>query len=154
MGQNRLLIAVDGSPAADRAIQVGLDLAVAQSATATFAHVTDKARGLLKRQPAADPTEEQLLRLDAVLASAMEAARTRGVRADVEIADANGADGVAGAIVGLAQARGASMIVVGTRGRGALVSSVLGSVSHELLRTAPVPVVVVNASTEGAAEAR
>ena len=40
-------------------------------------------------------------------------------------------------------ARDAELLVVGTRGRGELTSAVLGSVSHEVARRAPCPVVIV-----------
>ena len=43
----------------------------------------------------------------------------------------------------LEQARGAQLVVVGSRGRGSLSGLFLGSVSHALLHHAPCPVVIV-----------
>jgi nucleotide-binding universal stress UspA family protein len=43
----------------------------------------------------------------------------------------------------LEQARGAQMLIVGSRGRGTFSGLVLGSVSHALLHHAPCPVVIV-----------
>jgi nucleotide-binding universal stress UspA family protein len=47
------------------------------------------------------------------------------------------------AIVDTADREGAELLVIGSRGRGALRSAVLGSVSRELVSRAPCPVVVV-----------
>ena len=49
------------------------------------------------------------------------------------------------AVARLAEERGASLLVVGSRGRGPLATGLLGSVSHEILSTASCPVVVVPA---------
>jgi nucleotide-binding universal stress UspA family protein len=40
-------------------------------------------------------------------------------------------------------AAGAKMIVIGTRGRGAVTGALLGSVTHDLIGRTPIPVVVV-----------
>lgn len=46
----------------------------------------------------------------------------------------------------LRSARGADLLVVGTRGRGALSGALLGSVSQHAIRHAPCPVLVVPAA--------
>ena len=58
---------------------------------------------------------------------------------EAELLEGNAAE----AILGVAQARGADEIVVGSRGRGRLARAALGSVSHELLNRSDVPVVVI-----------
>jgi nucleotide-binding universal stress UspA family protein len=47
---------------------------------------------------------------------------------------------------------GASLIVIGSRGRGALTAALLGSVSQDVARFAPCPVVVVPLETAEAAD--
>jgi nucleotide-binding universal stress UspA family protein len=49
------------------------------------------------------------------------------------------------AIVNAVAAADAAFIVVGSRGRGALTSALLGSVSAEIARSAPSPAVIVRA---------
>lgn len=52
------------------------------------------------------------------------------------------------AICRLAEEAGADVIVVGSRGRGAIKRALLGSVSTHVTNNAPCPVVVVRAGTE------
>ena len=52
-------------------------------------------------------------------------------------------DQPAEAIINVADARGADEIAVGTRGLGIVRTAVLGSISHEVIARAKVPVVVV-----------
>jgi len=65
------------------------------------------------------------------------------------IADEGGSVELALEIAGIASGSDASMIVTGSRGRGAVAGAVLGSVSHSLITHATVPVLVVHAPPDG-----
>ena len=69
-------------------------------------------------------------------------ARRRGYNASALVARAE--EGVAKTIDDVAQEIDAGLIVCGQRGRGALRSAVLGSVSHHLVADADVPVLIVH----------
>ncbi len=62
-----------------------------------------------------------------------------GVEAEEEILEGNPPDGV----VDLARARDAALIVVGSRGLGAVTGALLGSVSSAILHRADRPVLVI-----------
>ena len=55
-----------------------------------------------------------------------------------------GPDAPAKALERVVKEEGAEFLVVGTRGRGAMRSVLLGSVAHEMLAVSPCPVVVVS----------
>ena len=69
-----------------------------------------------------------------------EAANRRGYNASARIARAN--ESVANAIREVAREVDARLIVCGQRGRGAIASAVLGSVSHQLSAHAERPVLI------------
>jgi nucleotide-binding universal stress UspA family protein len=145
MPLERIVIAVDGSPAAREATRVGLEVAAGLGAHVTFVHGSDSlAEDLFDLNSRAAETREQLLSADPVLRDAAAAAEARGVAADVDLVGAAGAGELVPAVLGVAAAVGAGLVVVGSRGRGPLKSAVLGSVSLELLDAADVPVVVVH----------
>lgn len=142
----RIIIAVDGSPPAQKALEVGLDLASTQKAAVTLVHFSPVAHALFDANPAEGPTQDEIKAADPVLRAAAETAGAHGIPADVEIADEHGTSDIAASIAGIAEGLDADMIVVGTRGRGAVASAVLGSVSHGLLGLSTIPVVVVHSS--------
>jgi nucleotide-binding universal stress UspA family protein len=141
-----ILIATDGSPPAQQATAVGLDLALAQGADVLFVHFSPLAASLFEDDPREGPSQQMIEDADPVLRAAAEQARARGLRFELDIADEHGTSDIAAAIAGIAEGKGAAFIVVGTRGRGAVTSAILGSVTHGLLNVSPVPVVVTHAA--------
>lgn len=125
---SRITIAVDGSPASKHAAALGLSLASRWNAMATVVHVIEQDAKL------ADEPTEGLLR-DVLAAIRLPAAPPR-VRYALEIGDP------ADRICARAREDGAGLVVLGSRGMGAVRGLVLGSVSARVLHAADSSVLV------------
>jgi nucleotide-binding universal stress UspA family protein len=139
---NRLLIAADGSPAADAAVQAGVQLAAEQKGGVVFLHVVEAIDVVA---PAfgpivVHPTEQGNPEDDEILSAAADVARTHGVPFELKL--------VAGfdyeTILATADEIEAELIVIGSNRHGALGTTFFGSVSKELLKRARRPVLVVH----------
>ena len=143
-----IVIATDGSPSALEAVEYGLELASDQDAEPIFVHVapaievlpvTGFGMGATASVPH-EPDEHDREALDA----AVEIAEMRGLEAKAELLTGNAAD----AIVAYADSVDADLIVVGSRGHGAIAGALLGSVSRSVLHEATRPVLVVRAAAD------
>jgi nucleotide-binding universal stress UspA family protein len=146
----RILVAVDSSSAADAAITAALELATALSCSIRFVHAASPlADQLYSEDPTEGPSTEKIVAKDGVLAGALRRARKAGVDAVVELVGEEGDAGdLAATIAGIASGVGAGLIVCGSRGRGSVAGTVLGSVSHNLIKYATVPVLIVHGSSD------
>ena len=138
---DRILIATDGSPAGDEAVDFGLELAADQAAAVTFVHVVPAVDvvpaggfGLTGAVPH-ELTEGDSSSLD----EAQACAEAAGVTGYARLLRGDPVD----EIVAYADTVDADLIVVGSRGHGAVASALLGSVSRGILREARRPVLVV-----------
>ena len=136
----QILIATDGSPSAQEAVDVGLELAVEQGADVTLVHVTpvEEIRGGRGGAHALTHREE-VDESETALKDAADAADAAGVSYALERFSGETVE----TIVALADSKNADLIVLGSRGRNMVASALLGSVSHGVLNQASRPVLVV-----------
>ena len=146
-----VLWATDGSEAADRALPCAKLLASEPDATLVVVHCLEVMSGRAAGNPVyAD--EEQLL---AKIRAQVDDLREQGFDVRLEIGR-GGPFGAAHMIADTACALGADVIVVGTRGHGALSGLLLGSVTQRLLHISSFPVLAipVGAAVADAADRR
>jgi nucleotide-binding universal stress UspA family protein len=140
---NSIVIATDGSPSALEAVEYGIELAADQGAEPVFVHVAPATEvlpvaGFGMGGPVSVPhalDEHDRTSLD----EAVDMAARMGLDAKAELLVGNAAH----SIVAYANSIDADLIVVGSRGHGAIAGALLGSVSGSVLREAKRPVLVV-----------
>jgi nucleotide-binding universal stress UspA family protein len=109
---------------------------------ATFAYVRPPIPPLARHYRQA--IDAQLRTARATLDEAAARATALGVESESELLEGDPAD----QLLELARLRGAGLIVVGSRGLGAMTGALLGSVSYAVARGADRPVLVVKHGTD------
>jgi nucleotide-binding universal stress UspA family protein len=141
----RILIAVDGSPASQRALEFGAPLAAKLGVGITLLHVIPAGPGALTEL-------QQSLQTKATELLAGLAAKARAYGVAVETAQQMGEPAVA--IYERAEAPDIQLVVMGSRGQGTMARLLLGSVATQVVHTVTRPVVVVRDEPLGGAVRR
>jgi len=130
-----IVVGVDGSQAASRAVTWAIEVGGRVDAELLLVHAFEAARSEL------DLGVIDRLRhnADRVLEEASDQARAAGMETRIEMPETDARD----AILQIAEREGARMVVVGTRGLGAVTSMVLGSVAGHLAQHLPSVLIVV-----------
>lgn len=143
----RILVPVDASPCSITGLNEALQLAGVLKARVLLVHVVNE----LISEPALAPTEyhEHLIEsMRAVgretLADALGMARAQGVDAEVKLIETIGGR-ASDCIVDAAKGWGADLIVMGTHGRRGMSRLAMGSDAELVVRSAPIPVLLVRA---------
>jgi nucleotide-binding universal stress UspA family protein len=139
-----VLVAIDGSPDADEALRQAIDLADSQHARLTIfsAVVTPPAVTYVgvSGNVLADLTRDAEAEAEATVRTAVEL-----VPGDVSVSTVLSHEPVRPGLLHQIEAGQHDLLVMGSRGRGAVRSALLGSVSHYALHHSPVPVLIVHA---------
>jgi nucleotide-binding universal stress UspA family protein len=141
---SRILVAVDGSPFAERALAHAVDLSKKYNAKLIIVHI------VLRRFYAVTPSEAGVL-ATTVFVKEMESEGKKIIQKSEEGAKAAGAEyesrlvqGVpADEIVKIAQAEKVDLIVIGSRGLTEVRAFLLGSVSDKVSHHSTCPILIV-----------
>ena len=142
----KILVATDGSAWSSDAIELAAEMAAKHHSELTFVHVlpaldlvpASAVDGIGAALPH-EPTEHD----HALLADAAAVAAAHGLAARTALL----AGSIADEIVAYGESTGVDVIVVGSRGHGAVASALLGSVALGVLRTSSRAVLIVRGAT-------
>jgi nucleotide-binding universal stress UspA family protein len=142
-----ILVAVDGSAHADRALSEAIDIARGSRAKLTIITAVGEPRtGMtmaLAAGAAAGLGPALMREADHILRTAADR-----VPDDISVTTILTEKPIRSAILKRIREGNHDLVVMGSRGRGAVRSAVLGSVSHHVLHHSPVPVLIVHADPE------
>jgi nucleotide-binding universal stress UspA family protein len=142
---HRILVPLDGSATAERGVREAIGLAAEQKATLCLLHVVDDFPMLMQMTSAVN-FEETMKDVrqygESLLAKARSAAAEAGVHADTLLRKVTH-ERAAEVIVDEAKKTGCDLIVMGTHGRRGFSLLAMGSEAQLVVRTSPVPVLLV-----------
>jgi len=141
---HNILVAIDGSAHADRALTEAIDMARASRARLTLITAVGEPRSGAMLTFASGAVAELG---PAMLREADKTLRTAADRVpdDVSVTTILTEQPIRTAILKRIEEGHHDLVVMGSRGRGTVRSAVLGSVSHHILHHSPVPVLIVHA---------
>lgn len=141
---HNILVAVDGSAHADRALTEAIDMARASNARLTLITAVGEPRSgamMTFASGAVAALGPAMLRdADRILRTAADR-----VPEDISVTTILTEQPIRTAILKRIDEAHHDLVVMGSRGRGTVRSAVLGSVSHHILHHSPVPVLIVHA---------
>ena len=137
----RILIASDGSESGFDALEQGFSIASAVGAAVTVVYVSRPPSRFLGEPYYEDVITEEARQARGVVSTAQHHADAFDLEVDYEVREGDPVE----EILDLARARDVDLIVLGSRGLGAVSSLVLGSVSTAILHHADRPVLVTRA---------
>lgn len=140
---SKILVAYDGSKASNKALDRAIDVAKASPDTQlTIIHAFDFPRVFIGEGLAPLPASVNKDYYDLAV-QLTEDVKTRvgetGVQAQVEMIQGS----PAAVILDYAEEQGADVIFIGSRGLGGIREFVLGSVSHNVVQHAKIPVLII-----------
>ncbi len=139
---HNILVAVDGSPDSEEALRQAIDLAQSEDARLTLisgAHELPASSYLVAGEILSGLLEEARAAAEAVLERARERV-PENLSATTLVAE----QPIRTALIRQVEEGRHDLLVMGSRGRGAVRAALLGSVSHYALHHSPVPVLIVH----------
>jgi nucleotide-binding universal stress UspA family protein len=144
---HNILVCVDGSAHADRALSEAIDLATAENARLTILTAIARPPFWACTPDTAGSIDSLAADLAAEAKTAMRTAVDR-VPASIPVTKILSSRPIRDVLMEQINSGTHDLVVMGSRGRGALTASFLGSVSHFALNHSHVPVLIVHAEED------
>ena len=138
----RILVPVDGSKTATKALVAATQLARDFEGQVLLVYDLDALAYAVGIEYAGNVLQAAREEADKALADALAVAKAAGVPAESRLLDAPGRR-LGEVVADEAKRWGADLVVVGTHGRRGVSRALLGSGAEQVIRMAPVPVLVV-----------
>jgi nucleotide-binding universal stress UspA family protein len=142
-----ILVSVDGSPHAEHALGEAIDMARESRARLTLLTAINTPQCWAATTMAAGAYVQSALELEREAKDVMRNAVDR-VPDSVPVTTIISRKPIRAALMKEIARSDYDLLVMGSRGRGALTASLLGSVSHYVLNHSPIPVLIVHADRE------
>lgn len=143
----QILVAIDSYPCSQRVMPTAIELAQKLDSEVLVLHVSEHDRGRAAAFALESPADATVL-----VGESVRIAREAGITARGRVKDV-AAGHVANAIVEIAAATGIDLIVMGSRGLSDGLSLMVGSVTHKVMQTTDIPVLVVKPARKTAVAA-
>ena len=141
---HNILVSVDGSPDAERALSEAIDLAKVSNARLTILTSIVRPPSWAYSGINAGAAQQVAGELEVEAKDVLRRAEA-SVPQEIPVTTILTPDPIRQALTKRVDEACHDLVVMGSRGRGALASTVLGSVSHHMLHHSPVPVLIVHA---------
>lgn len=145
----RILVPIDGSATSGKGLDEAVKLAQLTGAELLLVHVVDQLTFSTGLDPygayAGDLITSMRAAGEAILAKAKAKVQEQGIKVEARLFD-NFTSRVSEMLVEQARSWGADLIVIGTHGRRGVSRWMLGSDAEQIVRMAPVPVLLVRAA--------
>jgi nucleotide-binding universal stress UspA family protein len=147
---HNILVAVDGSQHADQALADAIDLAEGEHARITLFTAVVPPPAAAFFGATGDAVAAMYQEVDARAEAILRHARDR-VPGDLSVSTVLSTEPIEPSLIRQIKDGRHDLVVMGSRGRGAMRSALLGSVSHYVLHHSSVPVLIVHAEAPSSA---
>lgn len=145
----RILVPVDGSPTSNKALVAALNIARDGDGRVRLVHCVDELAFVTGFEASGEVFAAIREGAERILGESADIAKAAGVNHETMLID-KPAQRLGESIATAAKAWNADLIVVGTHGRHGLDRVLLGSGAEQIIRLAPVPVLVIRGDRESA----
>ncbi|MFS0780206.1 universal stress protein [Bacillus sp. 1P06AnD] len=137
----KILVAIDGSPMSDKALEAAFSFAENQGSNLLLLHV---GRSVIMPPSMMVPTSENVYEAiknagEEIVRQAKEKAEAKGLHPEAEYVEGDPAE----QIVDIAKDKEADLVIIGSRGLGNFKEFMLGGVSHKVSQHVHCPILII-----------